>query len=59
MAGKVPQSRAAIAILTLADIKAATQAFDKGRANVFDALDAIAAAIEAYRSAAASRRDAA
>jgi len=59
MAGKVPQSPAAIAILTLAEIKAATRSFDRGRVNVFDTLDAIAAALEAYRSAAESRRDAA
>lgn len=47
------------AILTLAEIKAATQAFDKGETNVFEALDAIEVAIDAYRRAAQSRRDAA
>ncbi len=48
-----------IAVLTLAEIKAATQSFDSGQANVFDALDAIMFAIETYRHAAAVRRDAA
>jgi hypothetical protein len=35
------------AILAMAEIKAATEAFDRGEANVFDALDAVAAAVEA------------
>ena len=47
------------AILTLAEIKAATEAFDRGEANAFDALDAIEVAIDAYRAAARPRRDAA
>lgn len=38
------------AILTLAEIKAAIKAFDRGDANLFDALDAVLVAIEAYRS---------
>lgn len=58
MPGKELHSPAALAILALAEIKAAARAFDEGRANVFDALDAMAVAIEAYRSLAA-RRDAA
>lgn len=40
----------AIAILTLAEIKAAVMAFDHGDANVFDALDAVVMAIETHRS---------
>lgn len=47
------------AMLTLAEIKAATEAFDRGDTNVFNALDAIVVAIEAYQHAMASRRDAA
>jgi hypothetical protein len=50
---------AALAILTLAEIKAATQSFDSGQANVSDALDAIMFAIEAYRHSMEMRRDAA
>jgi hypothetical protein len=50
---------AGLAILTLAEIKAATESFDDGQANVFDALDAIAFAVEAYRRATGVRRDAA
>lgn len=49
------------AILMLAEVKTATEAFDRGDTNVFEAVDAITDAIEAYRSAARSdtRRDAA
>ncbi len=47
------------AILTLAEIKAATEAFDRGDINVFDALDEIRGAIEAYCAAASPIRDAA
>ncbi len=43
-------ARATMAILTLAEIKHATDAFNGGEANLFDALDAIAAAIEAYQA---------
>lgn len=46
-------------ILTLAAIKAKTEAFDRGDVNAFDALDAIIAAIEAYRAEAEDRRRAA
>jgi hypothetical protein len=53
-------------ILTLAEIKAAVEAFDRGDTNVFDALDTIIVAIEAYQAAIAQpvkrndrRRDAA
>lgn len=37
------------AVLVLAEIKAATAAFDRGQVNVFDALDAVALALEALR----------
>lgn len=49
----------ATAILTLAEIKAATEAFDRGEANVFDALDAIRMAVEACRATVQTKRDAA
>lgn len=39
------------AMVTLADIKAAHDAFDRGEANVFDSLDAIRVAIESYEAA--------
>ena len=54
-------SAAKAAILTLAEIKAAVEAFDRGETNAFDARDAIVMEVEAYRAAAGSekRRDAA
>jgi hypothetical protein len=52
-------SSPATAILALAEIKAAVEAFDRGETNVFDALDVIAVAVEAYQNATASSRDAA
>ena len=39
------------AIITLAEIKATVETFDRGESNVFDALDAIIVEIEAYRAA--------
>ena len=45
-----------IVILAMAEIKAATDAFERGEANVHDAIDAIAAAVEACREAAAEQR---
>jgi len=42
---------ATTAILTLAEIKAALEAFDRGESNVFDALDAISVAVEAHQAA--------
>jgi len=39
------------AILTLAEIKAAVEGFDRGETNVFDALDAIIVAVEAHQVA--------
>jgi hypothetical protein len=53
------KSAPAAAILTLAEIKAATEAFDRGESNVLDTLDAIIAAVEGYQHAVASRSDAA
>ena len=52
---------ASLAIFTMAAIKAATDAFDRGDSNVCDALDAIIEAVDEFRSAAAarSRREAA
>jgi hypothetical protein len=47
------------AILTMAEIKAATEAFDRGDINVFDALDEIRMAVEAHRAAASPIREAA
>lgn len=46
-------------IMALAEIKAATDAFDRGETNAYDAMDAIVVAIEAYRAAAERRREAA
>ena len=43
------------AILTLAEIKTAVEAFDRGESNVFDALDVIVVAVEAYRAAAGEK----
>jgi len=44
-------SRATAVILTLSEIKAAVEAFDRGETNAFDALDAIVVEVEAYRAA--------
>jgi len=44
------------ALLTLVEIKAAAEAFDRGDTNVFDAMDAIIVAVEAYKKAARSAR---
>lgn len=46
-------------ILTLAEIKTATDAFNDGEANAHDAIDAIVVAIEAYLATVERRRDAA
>lgn len=52
-----PSARAAI--LVLAEIKAAVEAFDRGEKNAFDVLDAVCVAVEAWRAAARPRRRAA
>jgi hypothetical protein len=44
-------SRAKAVVLTLSEIKAAVEAFDRGETNAFDALDAIVVEVEAYRAA--------
>lgn len=41
---------ATTAIRTIAQIKAAVEAFDRGESNVFDALDVIVVAVEAYEA---------
>lgn len=46
---------ATTAICALAEIKAAVEAFDRGESNVFDALDVIVVAVEAYRAATAEK----
>ena len=43
-------SLAAHAVLALAEIKAASAAFDRGDMNIFAAVDAIVIACEAYRA---------
>jgi hypothetical protein len=54
-------SLAKAVVLTLAEIKAAAEAFNRGETNAFDAMDAIVTEVEAYRAATRSdkRRDAA
>lgn len=54
-------SPASLALFTLAEIKAATEGFDRGETNLFDALDAIVMAVEVFRAAVAGggRREAA
>ena len=44
------------AILALAEIKTAVEAFDRGETNALDALDAIAVAVEAHLVAAQPKR---
>lgn len=46
------QPSPAAAIVTLAEIKAAVDAFDRGDTNVFDALDAIIVAVEPHQATA-------
>ena len=53
------QSIQTATILTLAEIKAALEAFDRGETNAFDALDAIVVEVEAYRTTATPHREAA
>jgi len=47
------------AVLMIAEIKAATDAFDRGDTNVFDALDAIRVAVESYAKDEVGKREAA
>lgn len=53
------RSAPATAILTLVEIKAAAEAFDRGEANVFEAIDAILMAVESYRTTVQTNREAA
>ena len=47
------------AVLMIAEIKAATDAFDRGDTNVFDALDAIKVVVESYAKDEDGKREAA
>lgn len=47
------------AVLAMAEIKAATEAFDQGDTNVFDALDAVKVAVDGYAEREAGTREAA
>jgi hypothetical protein len=49
MSSQNSHALSAMAILTLAEIKAVAEAFDGGEVNLFDALDAVGAAVEAYQ----------
>ena len=46
-------------VLTLAEIKAATDSFDRGEVNAHDTLEAIADAIATWQAAREPRREAA
>ena len=46
---------AALALFTLAEVKAATDRFESGAVNLFDTLDAIVTAVDDFRAAAADR----
>jgi len=59
MTDKTCATLAARAVLAMAEIKAATDAFDRGDMNVFDALDAISVAVAACTKSEGGRRDAA
>ena len=52
-------SLAACAIMTMAEIKAAIEAFERGEISVFDALAAVGTAWEAYEHGVPVRRQAA
>lgn len=47
------------AVLVIAEIKDATEAFDRGDTSACETLGMVATAIEAYRAAARPRREAA
>lgn len=49
MSSENSHALATMAILTLVEIKHVTEAFDGGEINLFDALDAIGVAVEAYQ----------
>jgi hypothetical protein len=52
-------SLATIAIMTMAEVKAAVESFERGDINVFDALVAVGTAWEAYEDDMSVRRQAA
>lgn len=56
---KISQSGMMLALVTFAEIKAAVEDFDKGKSNLFDALDRIRAAISTSQAAAQSDQEAA
>ena len=47
---------ATIAVLTVAEIKNAVEAFDRGDTNVFTTMDEIVTTVEAYRIAMINQR---
>ncbi len=59
MTNKTFATLAKRAVLVMAEIKTATDAFERGDTNVFDALDAIRVAVESYAEREAGRREAA
>ncbi|MEX0668981.1 MAG: hypothetical protein WD060_00790 [Pirellulales bacterium] len=59
MTNKIFTTLAKRAVLVMAEIKVATDAFDRGDTNVFDALDAIRVAVEAYAEEEDGKREAA
>jgi len=52
-------SLATIAIMTMSEVKAAVEAFERGEISVFDALAAVGTAWEAYEGGVPVRRQAA
>ena len=52
-------SLATCAIMTMAEVKAAVEAFERGEISVFDALAAVGTAWEAYEAGVPARRQAA
>ncbi len=52
-------SLATCAIMTMAEVKAAVAAFERGEVSVFNALAAVGTAWEAYEGGVADRRQAA
>jgi len=52
-------SLATIAIMTMAEVKAAVEAFERGEIGVFDALATVGTAWEAYEGGVPARRQAA
>ena len=52
-------SLATIAIMTMSEVKAAVEAFERGEISVFDALAAVGTAWEAYECGVPVRRQAA